>query len=153
MSSGAEKVDTLKTSIAKSETSTNEVEGQSSGPAKSHEEATPTSTEPVSFSTSVEEKSGKGIFSLFGTSSSGQIQPQSGKSILGGIPPGSSSPKEIPGTGLFSIFGSPGPQSHKYHLHLKSHLERAYFLYLGDLLLSHNLTSKVHLCLAQRICL
>ncbi len=111
MSSGAEKVDTLKTSIAKSETSTNEVEGQSSGPAKSHEEATPTSTEPVSFSTSVEEKSGKGIFSLFGTSSSGQIQPQSGKSILGGIPPGSSSPKEIPGTGLFSIFGSPGPQS------------------------------------------
>ncbi len=111
MSSGAEKVDTLKTSLAKSETSTNEVEGQSSRPAKLHEEATPTSTEPVSFSTSVEEKSGKGIFSLFGTSSSGQIQPQSGKSILGGIPPGSSSPKEIPGTGLFSIFGSPGPQS------------------------------------------
>ncbi len=148
MSSGAEKVDTLKTSISKSEPSTKEVEGQSSGPAKSHEEATPTSTEP-----SVEEQSGKGIFSLFGTSSSGQTQPQSGQSILGGILPGSSSSKEIPGTRLFSMFGSSGPQATQTHLHLKSHLERAYFLYLVDLLLSHNLTSKVHLCLAQRICL
>ncbi|XP_016423490.1 protein unc-13 homolog A-like isoform X3 [Sinocyclocheilus rhinocerous] len=111
VSSGAEKVDTLKTFISKSEPSTKEVKGQSSGPAKAHEEATPTSTEPVSSSTAVEEQSGKGIFSLFGTSSSGQTQPQSGQSILGGILPGSSSSKEIPGTGLFSMFGSSAPQA------------------------------------------
>uniref|UniRef100_A0A8C2Q4T7 Uncharacterized protein n=1 Tax=Cyprinus carpio TaxID=7962 RepID=A0A8C2Q4T7_CYPCA len=105
VSSGAEKVDTLKTSISESEPSTEEVEN-----AKSREEATPTSTEPVSSSTDVEEQSGKGIFSLFGTSSSGQTQPKSGLSILGGILPGSSSSKEMPGTGLFSMFGSSAPQ-------------------------------------------
>ncbi|XP_050965936.1 uncharacterized protein LOC127165389 [Labeo rohita] len=120
VSSGTENIpseETLKASISKSEPSTNKVEAHSSGPAKLHEEATPTSTEPVSSSTTAEEHPGKGIFSLFGTSSLGQTQPQGGQSILGGILPGSSSSKEIPGTGLFSMFGSsqatPAPSAPK----------------------------------------
>ncbi|KAL0193848.1 hypothetical protein M9458_012144, partial [Cirrhinus mrigala] len=109
--------ETLKASISKSEPSTKEVEAQSSGPAKLHNEHPPTSTEPVSSSTTAEEHPGKGIFSLFGTSSLGQTQPQGGQSILGGIIPGSSSSKEMPGTGLFSMFGSsqttPAPSAPK----------------------------------------
>ncbi|CAM4545023.1 unnamed protein product [Leuciscus chuanchicus] len=117
VSSGTEKVpseDTLKTSISESKLSTKEIEVQKTGPARSNEETTPTSTEPTSPSTLkdtvVEEQSGKGIFSLFGPSL-GESQPQSGHSILGGIIPGSSSSNEMPGTGLFSMFGSAAPQA------------------------------------------
>ncbi|KAG1958130.1 protein unc-13 B-like [Pimephales promelas] len=117
VSSGTEKVppeDTLKTSISKSKESTKEVEVQRTVPPRSNEETTPTSTEPASpftlKDTVVEEKSGKGIFSLFGPSL-GESQPQSGQSILGGIIHGSSSSNEMPGTGLFSMFGSAAPQA------------------------------------------
>ncbi|XP_068077513.1 uncharacterized protein unc13ba isoform X2 [Danio rerio] len=104
--------DTLKTTMLKSEPNAKEVEMQSAG---SHEEAEITSTEPVTSSnlkdTAVGEESGKGLFSLFGSSSLGQSQHQSGQSILGGILPGSSSSKEMSGTGLFSMFGSASPQT------------------------------------------
>ncbi|KAL7839133.1 hypothetical protein SRHO_G00257910 [Serrasalmus rhombeus] len=61
--------------------------------------------------TDAEEQSSKGIFSLFGGSSSAPSQTQSGSSILGSILPSSSTAKETPGTGLFSMFGGGSPQS------------------------------------------
>ncbi len=85
----------------------------------------------------------KAYFSLFGTSSSGQIQPQSGKSILGGIPPWFFIPKEIPGTGLFSILGSPGPQSTQIPSAPKEPSGKGLFsIFGGSLLLSHNLNQQ-----------
>ncbi|KAL6466139.1 hypothetical protein MHYP_G00262720 [Metynnis hypsauchen] len=61
--------------------------------------------------TDAEEQSSKGIFSLFGGSSSAPSQTQSGSSILGSILPSSSTSKETPSTGLFSMFGGGSPQS------------------------------------------